>query len=179
MNTLKENKQAILFLVIFIAVYVGLNTLYGVFIQFYLPATDPITIAVTGQVSLLLSWIDPSISSSVNRTSNFVNVSNSQRIVLSVFEGCNGINVMIVFLAFLIAFRGSFKLTAKFMLVGIFSIYCLNLLRVAGLYFVELYFQQYMYFFHKYFFTGILYCLVFTLWYVWTKLVKREHGLIT
>ncbi len=174
MKIVSDNKPAIIFLAIFLSVYIGLNTAYGFMIEYFLPSPDPFTILVTNNVSFFLSLFDPSIKTVISTTSNYVGVCNSNRTVISVFEGCNGINVMIVFLSFLLAFRGSLKLTLKFLTVGLVSIYLMNLIRVGLLYFVEIHFQQYLYFFHKFFFTGVIYAAVFGLWYYWVILVKRE-----
>ena len=62
MNILKENRVAILFLVVFVALYVSMNTVYGFFIEFYSPQADPMTLSVTKQVSWFLSWFDDSVS---------------------------------------------------------------------------------------------------------------------
>jgi hypothetical protein len=49
----------------------------------------------------------------------------------------------------------------------------INLLRILLLYEVALHFPENLYFFHKFFFTGIIYLLVFILWYFWVNEVKK------
>jgi exosortase family protein XrtF len=176
MDVLKQNKAAIYFLLVFVALYLILNTIYGFFVEAYLPNPDPITISVSKQVVFALSWWDESVAYHVKEGTKNVGVSNNYRHVLNVFEGCNGLNVMIVFISFLIAYKGKIRMTFVFGLVGLVIIHVINLGRVALLYAVEIYLPRYLYFFHKYLFTGIIYAVVFFMWYVWAKSVKRETG---
>lgn len=172
---IKANKGAIRFLLIFIGLYLVLNVSYGAFIQSYYPTSDPFTRWVTSQVAWLISRLDPSVACSVSAYSNKIAVTKGDNIVINVFEGCNGLNVMIVFTVFLLAFQGPLKATIKFAAMGILLIHLFNLSRIILLYLVALYFKPQLYFFHKYFFTGIIYAVVFVLWYLWTKQVKNEQ----
>ena len=80
---------------------------------------------------------------------------------------------MIVFLSFLSAYRGKLKATFLFGMGGLVVIHIMNLFRVGMLYGIELYFPRYLYLFHKYLFTGMIYAVVFLMWYLWAKQVKR------
>jgi exosortase family protein XrtF len=173
MSIFNENKPALLFLITFVGLYLLLNTLYGLYVNSFLPQPDPITILVSKQVAGCLSLADTTITSSVMSGSKYVPIRNSYRTVIEVFEGCNGINVMIVFISFLLAYRGKLKATLLFGSVGIVVIHMMNLFRVSMLYGIELYFPRYLYFFHKYLFTGMIYAVVFLMWYLWAKRLKR------
>src|SRR5689334_1239824 len=72
------------------------------------------------------------------------------KIVLNVYEGCNGINVMIVFVAFIVAYGGSVKATLWFVPLGLIVIHLFNLIRIALLYVVAQHYQSYFYYVHKY-----------------------------
>lgn len=97
-------------------------------------------------------------------------------IVVNVYEGCNAINVSILFIAFLFAYKGSFKRTLIFSFIGLISIYLFNLLRVSGLFLVALYFPNHLYLMHKFVFTGVVYAFVFLLWFIWVyKINHRVH----
>ena len=171
---IKENKKAIWFLLVFVGLYLVLNTVYGFFIQYYYPSSDPFTRLVTSQVVWFLSWFDSSIHFSPSSFVKNIAVANGQKVIIYVYEGCNGINVMIVYLCFLAAFRGSSTLFFKFLTVGVACIHALNLARVGLLYAVAIYFPGQLYFFHKFFFTGIIYVAVFVLWFYWVRSVKHE-----
>lgn len=174
-SLIRENRNALRFLLVFAGLYLVLNTAYGFYIQSYYPSSDPFTQNVTAQVVWFVSLFDPSVTWHASVLNNNIAVSNTISTVIYVFEGCNGLNVIIVYVSFLLAFKGSLKKTLVFTGGGIVAIHLLNLLRIGLLYFVAIYFQSQLYFVHKYLFTGIIYALVFVLWYFWVKSVKNEQ----
>lgn len=173
MGTLSDNRQAIYFLLVFAGLYVALNSLYGLYITSWSPDPDPVTQLVTRQVSFVLSLFDPGIHAVGVPGSGNVAIDNNTHRVLLVFEGCNGLNVMIVFLCFLAAFRSNIRATLMFAGIGMLIIYGMNLGRVTALYFIAEKFPAYLYFFHKYLLTGLLYVVVFGLWIIWVNRIRR------
>ena len=176
MNFIKENKKAIFFLLTFVGVYLALNTLYGFYVQYYMPASDSFTRAVTGQVVWFLGFFDSSVTYYPSAMTEYIPVANDRQNMIYVFEGCNGVNVLIVYFSFLVAFTGPWKTLALFTGIGIAAIHFVNLLRIGLLYGVAFYFPEQLYFFHKYFFTGIIYIMVFILWYLWVRRVKPSDA---
>jgi exosortase family protein XrtF len=170
---LKEYKDALLFLGKYIALYIVLNTMYAWYVQHYSPNADPITKMVTHHSAAILHAFDDEVSLRVISGKSHVPITKNDETVIEVFEGCNSINVFIVFLSFIIAFQGSLKLFVQFLFGGMGIIYLINLLRIIALYVVALKFPDALYFFHKFFFTGIIYLIVFALWYLWTVKVKQ------
>ena len=94
-------------------------------------------------------------------------------VVVNVFEGCNAINVSILFVAFLFAYKGTMRRTLMFSFVGLLLIYWFNLFRVAGLFLIAWYFPEQLYLMHKFVFTGVIYAFVFLLWFIWVKRYAR------
>ena len=176
MNFIKENKKAIFFLLTFIGVYLVLNTLYGFYVRYYMPASDLLTRAVTGQVVWLLGFFDPSVTYYPSSMTEYIPVGNDRQNMIYVFEGCNGVNVIIVYFSFLVAFTGPWRALAKFTGIGIVAIHFINLLRIGLLYGVASHFPEQLYFFHKYFFTGIIYIMVFILWYLWVRHINANDA---
>ncbi len=170
----KQNRKAIQFLLVFVGLYFILNTIYGFFIQHYYPSSDPFTRIVSSQVTWFLSLFDSSIVAYPSEFSEYIAVGNDRENMIYVFEGCNGLNVMIVYLSFLVAFTGPRKLFIQFVAMGIAGIHLLNLARIGLLYGVAFYFPEQLYFFHKYLFTGIIYIIVFVLWYFWVRKVRHD-----
>src|SRR5258706_11374236 len=173
---IKENAKAIRFLLLFIGVYLVLNTLYGFYIQYHYPAADSFTRSVASQAVWFLTFFDSSITFYPSSITEYIPVANDRENVIYIFEGCNGLNVMIVYFSFLIAFTGPWKELVKFTLLGLFAIHVVNLMRIGLLYSVAFYFPEQLYFFHKYFFTGSVYVMVFILWYYWIRRVKSNEG---
>jgi len=171
---MKDQKAILFFLLKFIGFYIVVNTAYGFWINSYYPGPDPITEMVTHQSAAIISLTEDNIM--VEGTTNSANVpivQGTQR-VISVFEGCNGLNVMIVFVSFIVAYSGTWKKNVIFGLIGVVLIHIANLFRVALLFFISKYYPDNLYFFHKYLFTGMLYILVFFLWYLWVKRIWPE-----
>jgi exosortase family protein XrtF len=172
---MKDQKTIILFLLKFVGLYVVLNTGYGLWIASYEPMPDPMTTLVTRHSVSMISLTEKNVTVGEPVSNPNVPVIDNGTAIIQVFEGCNGINVMIVFLSFVIAFTGTLKKTLLFVGVGLLSIYIANLFRVSLLFFVAKYYPDNLYFFHKYLFTGLLYILVFVLWYFWvTKIWPKK-----
>jgi len=115
----------------------------------------------------------------VNTQGPTVFIQTPERSVLNIFEGCNGVNVMIVFIAFMVAFGGPVKKMLWFIPAGLLIIHLFNILRLVLLYYTDLYYEEWFYYFHKYLFTAILYIVVFILWAVWImKIVQRKGNAV-
>lgn len=170
---LKEYKEAIFFLVKYVVIYVALNTAYAYYISHYAPEADPVTIVVTKHTVGLLSLFDRTVDHRVVPGSVNVPIIRKGNTVMMVYEGCNSVNVMIVFLAFIISFRGPFRLFIAYFALGLIIVYIVNLFRLMGLYGVALYFPGTFYFFHKFFFTGAIYMVVFVIWYFWVSGIRQ------
>ncbi len=87
--------------------------------------------------------------------------------IARITEGCNAISVMILFVSFVMAFSGSFKKTSLFIILGIISIYILNVTRISLLIVLVYNFPQYTQFLHGTFFPLMIYGYVFILWILW------------
>ncbi|MBX2966870.1 MAG: exosortase family protein XrtF [Cyclobacteriaceae bacterium] len=170
-----DNKPSILFLVKFVVLYFILNTLYGLYIEWYSPQADPLTWFVSNNTRWLLSIFHDQITISSSGLIEKIAIQRQGITVINMFEGCNSINVMIVFVVFIVAFSNQWYRSWKFILFGLVAIYVVNLARVAGLFWVSYYFPGSFYLFHKYLFTGLIYIGVFILWYYWIKKIRKHE----
>jgi exosortase family protein XrtF len=166
---MKEFKPTIVFLAKFLGMYVAANLLYGVYVTAFEPEPDPVTRWVTANTAMVLRGCnnDATILDKPRRPSIWI-IYNDKKI-LSVYEGCNGINVMIIFVAFLLAFGPVGRTLTWFIPLGLLIIHLVNLARIGLLFWVSIYMPRYLYFTHKYFFTAILYVVVFVLWIWWVR----------
>lgn len=169
-----EFRPTLAFLGKFLTIYLIGNILYGVFIASCGNTPDPVTTATTMQTSWLLNLLGQNTDTAVSSPTPRVSLRNDKDVIINVYEGCNGINVMIIFVAFLFAFGGSWRRLLWFLPVGIAIIHLVNLARITLLYFTALNRPAEFYYFHKYFFTGILYVVVFALWGVWVSRVEEK-----
>lgn len=170
---MKEFIPAFRFLAIFLGLYLGLNVLYGWWISSYERTPDLATNLVTNQTSFILNLFGEQTHTRPRFEAPTALIVKESRTVLRVFEGCNGLNVMIVFISFLFAYRGSWKKLIWFLPMGLCIIYLTNLLRVILLFYVAEYWQNYFYYVHKYLFTAVIYLVVLGLWWWWMQIVSR------
>jgi exosortase family protein XrtF len=171
---IKEFKPTIFFLARFVGLYLIGNVIYGLYVTHYHPKPDPATHWVTVQTSLLLTAAGRPTTIVDGFQSPITQICLGDRPVLDVYEGCNGINIMIIFAAFIFAFGPVSKTILWFIPLGLSLIHLTNLLRIALLFLVAEYWPQYMYFIHKYVFTGVLYLVIFVLWIWWVNKSIRK-----
>lgn len=87
--------------------------------------------------------------------------------IARIIEGCNSISVIILFLAFIIAFASSFKTTALYMLTGSIIIFVANIVRIAVFIIGIYHYPKYTEVLHSVIFPALIYGIVFLLWLVW------------
>lgn len=154
----------------FLGIYIVGNLLYGWMVESYAPDVDPVSRNVTHQVARVLQVSGYDVYPYETEDLAQVNLFWNGRTVLSLFEGCNGINVMIVWMAFLVAIG---PVTTRMWIVGVSGlagIHVLNLVRIILLFMVSLYWPDRFYFVHKYLFTAFLYVAVFAGWWMWLRI---------
>jgi exosortase family protein XrtF len=173
MSLVSDFKPALVFLGKFLGIYILGNVMYGLFIASWHPAPDPATRVVTQQSSWCLNGIGEFTTVRDHAEKASIGIVRNDDVVISVFEGCNGLNVMIIFVAFVVAFGGPRKAMLWFIPLGLVIIHLVNLLRVGLLYATALHFESYFYYVHKYFFTAILYVIVFMLWAIWVLRINK------
>lgn len=173
---LNEFKPVVFFLLRFLGIYLAGNLCYGLFVTYYHPGVDPITFSVTQQVSWLLNLFGYQTLVTTVADKHVADLQTPLLTALSVYEGCNGVNVWIIFCAFLFAMGPIKKQIFYFLGWGTLAIHLSNLLRLSFLFFVSVYLPNFWYFMHKYLFTAIIYLVVFTLWIVWVRMHTSKNG---
>jgi len=174
----KEFKPTILFLIKFISIYLVGSGMYGYYISNYdlQEKLDPITRWVTYQCAGTTGIFG--YDSEVVQNDHLAREENAEQTydslwldrtyAISVEEGCNGINIMILFVAFVIGFGGKFLNTILFIPAGLLFIHFANLGRLMLLSVLNVDFEgRGFHFFHKYGFTAVLYLAILILWYFW------------
>src|SRR5690606_4393199 len=82
-------------------------------------------------------------------------------------EGCNAISIMIIFMAFIIAFSTTWKQTLVYVFGGLVVIQIMNILRIALLNYIFAYHDEYGKITHDYLFPALLYGTIVILWIIW------------
>jgi len=90
-----------------------------------------------------------------------------------VIEGCNSMSIIILFIAFIVAFSGPIKATVVYVLLGSFIIYIINSLRIAFLTMMLYKYPDEQIVLHNLVFPAIIYGTTFLLWVLWVQ--KFSH----
>jgi exosortase family protein XrtF len=175
---IEQFKPALLFLAKFLGIYIIGNMVYGLYINQYYPKADPLTFQVSNQLAKIISAVDQSVAIEMSSKARVTLIDEAaHRSIINVFEGCNGANVAIVFLAFIVAYAGTWNRTLLFGVVGIATIHLFNLGRLWLLFYQAKINSVYFYYFHKYIFTAAIYFVVLLLWFLWVwKINGRLNG---
>jgi len=94
--------------------------------------------------------------------------------VVLIEHGCNGLILMVLFAAFVIAFPGPWRQKLWYVPAGILVIYLINSLRVIGLALNQIFSKNSFEFNHKYTFTILVYGAIMLFWMIW---VNRFSGI--
>ncbi len=96
--------------------------------------------------------------------------------VLSIHPFCDGLELMVLYLGFIICFPSSLKRKVWFSILGVISIYGINVLRCIGLVIIvnnsDL--RKWFDFAHHYLFVIVVYGLIFLLW-IWFVNSSLRH----
>ncbi len=171
---IKEFKPALLFLAKFLGVYFLGNIVYGLYIESFGNIADPMTAWVSEQTVVFLKLLDLNSETLVDDFAPKIRLLLDDHSVLSIYEGCNGLNVMIIFVAFLVAYTGNTKRLLWFIPFGLLVTHLMNLGRIILLFFVAEYYEDYLYFTHKYLFTAAIYLVILVLWYWWIVSLSKK-----
>lgn len=147
-----------------------------VFYQSYLNSFDSVanqidsfTQMVGNQTQNVLTVFDSDARIEPHPTEPSVKIIYNGKYVSRIIEGCNALSVMILFVAFIVAFTGKFKRTIVFILFGLLLIHLSNVVRIALLSVALYHYPQYEHLLHAVIFPLIIYGIVFLLWVIWVN----------
>lgn len=165
-------KPFLVFLGKFLMTYFVLTFLY----ESYLNQFDPLHFEVDGFTQLvsnqsvgLQKFFGFEVHESINNSEVCVNIFFNNRFVAKIIEGCNGLSVIIMFVAFVVAFTGNWKPTVLYIIGGSLLIHLVNVFRIAVLCVLMFYYPKYEHVLHSVVFPLIIYGLVFLLWVIWVN----------
>ncbi len=95
--------------------------------------------------------------------------------ILSIFDDCNGLDLYLIYLVFLILLPFSAKRKLKFSLIGIISIFIGNIIRCIGLYWIYVHYRGMFEFNHHYVFTIMMYLIILVCWIFFTRKPKMDE----
>lgn len=96
------------------------------------------------------------------------------KFVARIIEGCNAASIIILFVAFMLAFSGKIKSTLMFTFAGGVIIYITNILRIALIAIMIYEYPQHAHFLHSIAFPLLIYGAVFLLWVFWIIIYSKQ-----
>jgi|GEM_PF-1458051 len=93
---------------------------------------------------------------------------------VNVGAGCDGLEVISLFLIAVVAFPSSFKLKIPAIIFGSLLLFLINLLRIIGLFFIGYHNNEKLDFFHHDVFPLAFIIIEFVMWYSWIKWTKAN-----
>ncbi len=108
----------------------------------------------------------------------FSNVQKAKKKLIGIYQACNGLELMILYAGFIIAFAGKWRTKLLFIVAGLFGLYIINVLRLVMLGYICIEYPAHFQFAHKYLFNLVVYAFTFLLWvwYVSASKVKAMPG---
>lgn len=176
MSILRSYSPVFKFVAIFAGLYIVLSLLYyGYKAQDWTGANypDPITSHVSHQTNELLNLFGYPTRIENTQGLPSVNLIYKNKVLYRIIEGCNAVSVMILFLAFVLAFAKAWKKTILFSLFGFVLIYLANLFRLVVLAIVFVDYPEYSHAAHDLVFPAIIYGMTILLWLYWIRKPKK------
>lgn len=165
---LVQFKPFLIFVGIFFMTYIVLTILYKYYLNSYeAPDLDGITKMVSSSTDWLLQLFNYDVRVVKYPQKPWTKVFLNGVYLADIIEGCNAVSVMILFVSFVAAFSGKLKETTLFIVLGVLSIYVLNVVRIAFLTVLLFYFPKQNHLLHGVVFPLIIYGYVFILWIFW------------
>lgn len=171
-NLLQQYKPFLFFLGKFILSYLVLTVFYQVYLNKFdakNAEVDTFTQSVAAQSAAVLSWFDSQSYTMPHLTEPTVKLFYKGKYISRIIEGCNAISVIILFIAFVVAFTGKLKNTIFFIAAGVILVHILNIGRIALLCVGLYHFPQYEHLMHGVIFPLVIYGVVFLLWVIWVN----------
>jgi exosortase/archaeosortase family protein len=97
--------------------------------------------------------------------------------ILLILDGCNGLDLMLIYLAFIILLPYPLKRKIIFGSAGIFVILLSNIIRCVALYWIYVHYNKSFDFNHHYVFTILMYLVIFAGWLLFIRKQKIHEAI--
>ena len=136
--------------------------------------TEWLTVAVTWTLNLFFK-ISPPATWIKDPLRDACLIQHWGRTILMIFDDCNGLDLFIIYLAFIVLLPYPAKRKIIFSIGGLIAIFIGNIIRCVSLYWVYVHFRGMFDFNHHYVFTIIMYLIIFYGWVLFTKTPKTNE----
>lgn len=152
--------------------YLVLSFLYAMYLKASVGGSyhpDFVTHLVAKQSTAVISGLGYDAQVVAHKSEALMELYINKEYLGSIVEGCNAISIIILFIAFIVAFAQIFKKTFVFILAGSVLIYGVNIIRIVILSIALHLYPQHENILHGVVFPAIIYGMVFLLWMIWVR----------
>ena len=172
MNVFQKNKPFFLFLLKFGGTYLVLSVVYWLYLNQYDAAAhevDGVTHLVARQSAAMTRFLGEDAEIMPHKSEASYRFFINQKALVRIVEGCNAVSVMILFVAFIVAFSSTIKRTLLYIVTGLIILHILNILRIALLSIGLYYYKEWGTVLHDVVFPLFIYGVVLVLWIAWVS----------
>lgn len=178
-SLLKTYKPVLQFIATFLGVYFVLTLGYKFYLDFsngssFFP--DYFSNLVGRQTVSLLNSLGYVSAISPDTSQSVLNLSLQGKNIAFIAEGCNGISIIILFVAFIVAFADNLKTTLLYILIGSVLIHVANLIRIVIIAIAIYKYPSHQELLHGVIFPGLIYSMVFLLWMFWVSQFNKNKA---
>lgn len=175
---MNKYKNITVFLIKFFGTYFLLFAIYAAYLNSSQVKdtsfkSSSLTTQVANQTVSLLNAFGYNVTSVQHNKEMSIKLLVGDTYTARVIEGCNSMSIIILFIAFVVAFAGPKKATIVYVLVGSLIIYIINILRIAFLTMMLYKYPNEQMILHNLVFPAIIYGTTFLLWVIWVQ--KFSH----
>ncbi|ALJ06037.1 hypothetical protein APS56_13245 [Pseudalgibacter alginicilyticus] len=97
------------------------------------------------------------------------------KIILYIANVCNGLELMVLYIGFIVCMPSSFWRKTKYIILGVIILDATNILRCIGLIYLREYFHIYFDFAHHYLFKIMVYSATIALWVIYSRKIHLKN----
>ena len=168
---MNQYKPLIFFLLRFLGSYIIMILIYNWYLNHYLPfgLPDPYTQFNSDLAAKIFNFLGIETKSLNYDKENFMRLWVDGDWGSIVNEGCNAISVLIIFVAFILAFYTNFKQTILYIFSSLILLFVMNIFRIVFLTYIYRFYPDISKISHDYLFPAIIYGSIVILWIIWIK----------
>jgi exosortase family protein XrtF len=164
----------------FILIFGSSLLLWFLSYEFYLkPKTIPdryLTNVLTRSVCVIIEATGKTCHYKDARTpgDTYIFIAPRERQVIRIGNSCNGLELFVLFILFIVAYPGKWSYKIPFIFAGLGLIYIINSFRTYWLTIMAYYKYPHYDLFHRYIFIVLVYGIVFGLWMMWANTYSKK-----
>ena len=168
---MNQYKPLIFFLLRFLGSYIIMILIYNWYLNQYLPIglPDPYTQFNADLAAKGFNFLGIKTQSLHYENENFMRLLVEGEWGSIVNEGCNAISILIIFIAFILAFYTNFKQTISYIIISLIVLFVMNIFRIILLTYIYRFHPDLSKISHDYLFPAIIYGSIVILWIIWIK----------